>query len=102
MKHVIKGFIVHETWNGETQGKFVFQRYPALKDNSSYLQVPICEHELTFEVPDDFDARPAQVASLEKTKQTLRAEFSARVMEIDKQISKLLALEYITAPETLA
>ena len=47
-----------------------------------------------FEIPDDFDPRPALVKSLEIAKEKARAEFSATVARIDKQINELLALEF--------
>ena len=47
-----------------------------------------------FDVPDDFDPRPQQVAALEAEKQKARAEFHARVTEIDRQIQSLLAIEH--------
>ena len=51
------------------------------------------EHLTTVEVPDDFDPRPQQVAALEAAKQKARAEFQARITEIDRQIQSLMAIE---------
>ena len=56
-------------------------------------RVFVKEHLTTVEVPDDFDPRPQQVAALEAEKQKARAEFHARVTEIDRQIQSLLAIE---------
>ncbi len=89
----IKGYIVHETWKGETHSKYRFQEYPALKNNENYVQIPVCEHALTFDMPDGFDPRPEQIKMLEALKQKVRADFAARITEIDSQIQSLLAIE---------
>ena len=56
-------------------------------------RVFVKEHTTTVEVPDDFDPRPAQVAALEAEKQKARADFQARITEIDRQIQSLMAIE---------
>ena len=56
-------------------------------------RVFVKEHLTTVEVPDDFDPRPAQVAALEAEKQKARADFQARITEIDRQIQSLMAIE---------
>ena len=56
-------------------------------------RVFVTEHTTTVEVPDDFDPRPQQVAALEAAKQETRAEFQARITEIDRQIQSLMAIE---------
>jgi hypothetical protein len=53
--------------------------------------------EVTFEVPDDFDPRPAQVKALQAKEQELRAQFAAAVTEIHRQISQLQAIEHTEA-----
>ncbi len=50
--------------------------------------------EVTFEVPDNFDPRPAQVKALEEKKLELSAQFAAAVTEINRQISQLQAIEH--------
>lgn len=88
----IKGYVIHQTWQGQTQGEFVFSAHkPITTEHATRLL--ICEHELTFEVPDDFDPRPAQIAALEQQKQELRAKFAVAVKELDDRINSLLALE---------
>jgi hypothetical protein len=49
--------------------------------------------EVTFDVPDDFDPRPAQVKALEAKKRELEAQFSAAVVELNRQINSLLCIE---------
>jgi hypothetical protein len=57
----------------------------------------ICEAEVTFEVPDNFDPRPQQVKALEEKKRQLQAQFAAAVSEIHRQISQLQAIEHTEA-----
>jgi arylsulfatase A-like enzyme len=94
-KITIKGYIVHQVYRDtpHDKGTFAFQTYPAFAGSSIYIQTPVCEHELTVNVPDDFDPRPGQIAALEKQKQEMRAKFAAAVKEIDDRINSLLALE---------
>lgn len=92
-QHTIKGYIVHETWDHDKQGQYVFQRSPALRDTAHYTQIPVCAHELTFEVPQGFDPRPAQIKALEEQKQKAAAAYAAMVKELDDRINSLLALE---------
>ena len=49
---------------------------------------------ITFEVPDDFDPRPAQVAILKKQQADAAAAFAALTVEINRQINELQAIEY--------
>lgn len=55
----------------------------------------VTETSATFEVPDNFNPVPAQVAALEAEKQAARAAFQKRVTELDAQIQSLLAIEYV-------
>lgn len=91
--HTIKGYIVYETWSHDKQGKYVFQPYQALKETQGYTQVPVCQHDLTFDVPADFDPRPAQVKALQEQKAKAAAAYAAMVKELDDRINSLLALE---------
>ena len=54
----------------------------------------VCAWPLEFDLPDDFDPRAGQIEALKTTKQDLMAEFSARCTEIERQISKLQAIEH--------
>ena len=57
-------------------------------------RVIVKEVEVTFEVPADFDPLPERIADLEAQKTKARAEFQARVTELDRQIQSLLAIEH--------
>ena len=96
MKTVIKGYIIQQryTWEPEATITFTTQDYKTNPSSSEHIKIAvICAHEFEVETPDDFDPRPQQVAALEVAKQKLRAEFAARVNEIERQISELTCLE---------
>lgn len=52
-----------------------------------------------FAIPENFSRTQAQLAALEKEKATVRAEYLARVREIEDRISKLQALEMTVEAE---
>ena len=91
-QQTIKGYIVHMTWHGE-KGDFVFQPYKAVKSCEHYIQVDVCPHEITFEVPAEFDPRTDQVAALRAVQEKARADFTVRMTALEHQIGELLALE---------
>jgi hypothetical protein len=64
-------------------------------DNDNHIFVGTAE--VTFDVPDDFDPRPAQVKALEAKERELRAQFAAAVTDIQRQISQLQAIEHSEA-----
>ena len=90
MKVTIKGFINYKKDDWCEGGDYHFYKY----DMSKHGYVAVMPHEIAVEVPDDFDPRPQQVSALEAEKQKARAEFHARVTEIDRQIQSLLAIEH--------
>ena len=90
MKVTIKGFINYKKDDWCEGNDYHFHQF----DMSEHGYVTVMPHEIAVEVPDDFDPRPHQVAALEAEKQKARAEFHARVTEIDRQIQSLLAIEH--------
>lgn len=69
-------------------------RYKRTVDSSGYAYAgPVT---ITFEVPDNFDPRPDQIKALEAQREAMRAEFSRRCTEIERQINSLLAIEGAT------
>ena len=95
MKVTVKGFVF---WKKDYREKGVFELLPwdcrEWGETNSDGRVFVKEHTTEIEVPDDFDPRPQQVAALEAEKQKARAEFQARVTEIDRKIQSLLAIEH--------
>ena len=95
MKVTVKGFVF---WKKGYQEEDVFELLPwdrrKWDETNNDGRVFVKEHTTEIEVPDDFDPRPQQVAALIAEKQKARAEFLARVTEIDRQIQSLLAIEH--------
>ena len=95
MKHFsIPGFVFMRTDPHHAAGEptYGWSEHDFGADTPNYLSV--CAAPLEFDLPDDFDPRAGQIDALKKTKQKLMAEFSARCVEIERQISKLQAIEY--------
>ena len=95
MKIQVTGFVFWKT-NYHGDGEFELLPWDCREwdAQSRNGRVFVKEHTTEIEVPDDFDPRPQQVAALEAEKQKARAEFQARVTEIDRQIQSLLAIEH--------
>lgn len=90
MKVTETGFILFrkETW--EKEGSYMFK--PWEYTEAGY--VTVCPHTIEYEVPDDFDPRPAQIKQLEEKQREAAAAFHALTTEINRQISELQALEF--------
>ena len=91
MKRTINGFITwsHRSYTMQPIINFV-QFDPRLSDWCH--DIVVREHSIEIEVRDDFDPVPVQVAALQAEKKKIKADFSKRVMEIDREIGKLLAI----------
>jgi hypothetical protein len=70
--------------------EMVFMQHEDMKD---YGYVLVCPYTMMFEMPEGWDPRAQQVEALEVKK----AEHVAAIVQIDRQISKLLAIEYTEA-----
>jgi hypothetical protein len=80
--------------------------YPNVKEGLSFRFTPyepsaqpdgyvlVCKYTLAFEIPAGWDPRPGQIASLEAKKAELTREFSAAVVQINRQIAQLQAICY--------
>lgn len=53
----------------------------------------VAKVEVTFEVPDNLNARDLRLSVLEAEKKKLQADFNNRVTQIQRQINELLAIE---------
>ena len=92
MKVQIKGYITYDKpWLKDDHG-FKLMGFDPTGITTEYVLVR--EQMFEVEVPDDFDPRPQMVKELEAEKEKARADFAKRVMEIDKRINELLALEH--------
>jgi len=77
-------------YSWETEGKFVPFAYPVASADYSFVR----EQDIELDVPDDYDPRSQQIASLEAQKVKAMADYQKSVNEINERISKLTALEY--------
>lgn len=92
MKVQIKGYIAYEKpWSKDDHGFKLLGFDPT---DCGYGYALVREQVFGVEVPDNFDPRPQLVKALEAEKEKARADFAKRVMEIDRRINELLALEH--------
>lgn len=92
MKVQIKAYVCFkQPWMKGEHGFSIRPYDPTEYDRSVVL---VREQMFEVEVQDDFDPRPQMVKALEAEKEQARADFAKRVMEIDKRINELLALEH--------
>jgi len=90
----IKGYIIGYHFDSMEAGT-IYWAYstsgcaPTL-DRETIVAIP---HEFTVEVPDDINVVAAQLAGIEREKEAARAEFTARMNELNAQAQKLMALE---------
>lgn len=66
-------------------------------DMTEYGYVLVGSTEVNFEVPDNWDPRPAQIAALQEKQRAAGAAFATLTIEISRQISELSAIEYVAA-----
>lgn len=93
MKHIaVPGFLYLRNcrWSGEeTYGFHTVEMDKC--EGGEYITIK--PFTLEFDLPDDFDPRGKKIEALKAAKQQLRAAFSARCTEIERQISKLQSIE---------
>lgn len=88
MKKTIKCYLHYNT-SKYTPG---FQVWPGEMTSATDLIFAVAV-DVEFEVPDDFDPRPAQIKALQKKQTEAAAAFHAMNTEIMRQINELQALE---------
>jgi hypothetical protein len=93
MKKTISGFITWSQSKYQTTPHIDFYVFDPRKSVSFEDVVVVREHSFEIEVPDNFDPRPQQIEALQAEKKKLHADFSARCMQIERQISELTCLE---------
>ena len=92
MKVQINSYIGYREPYMDGDHGFHLMSYDPSGFKSSYVLVG--QHVCEVEVPDNFDPRPEMVKSLEREKELAKADFAKKVMEIDRRINELLALEF--------
>lgn len=93
-KITIKGYVVgyhfsHSEPN-EVHWSFSVGSTPPTLGRETLFAIP---HSFDADVPDDINIVAAQLAGIEREKEAARAEFTARMRELNAQASKLMALE---------
>jgi len=96
-KQTVKGFMFMEyvsDWaHGDYEKKW-WPRWIEYKPDDNADRVFIKEMAVEFDVPDDFDPIPKQVAALEAEKRAALAEYQSKVADINERLSKLQAITY--------
>ena len=96
MKVELNGFLYWKKDNYTGAESFQFlhwdcrQRSIQERDGRVFVK----EHSFAVDIPSDFDPVPSQIADLEAEKVKARADFQARITEIDRRIQSLQAIEH--------
>jgi hypothetical protein len=91
MKIKLTAHIHYCKWDWQDKGEFqIFYCRLGHDDQRTYVG----EQEVEVEVPDNYDPRPQQIASLQRQRNKAMADYQKTVDEINERISKLQALEY--------
>jgi hypothetical protein len=78
----------------EFTGKATYALFNFDASSSCMGYVKICESDVTFEIPDNFNPVAAQIEALSAEEAKVRKEFNDRISAIKEQISKLQCLEF--------
>lgn len=97
MKVTIKVFLHWHKYDWEEKPSYQLWRCDISDQGPEY--VCLGEREVEVEVPDEFDPRPHQIASLRAAKSKVLAEAQVKANNIEEQIQRLLCLEYKPAAE---
>lgn len=93
----VKGFMFMELeadWaHGDWDEKW-WPRWREYKADEGPKRVFIGEMPVTFEVPDDFDPLPRQIAALEAEKREAMDKYQKAIADINERLSKLQAITY--------
>ena len=92
MKHTVKQIVHYRVSPFTGNEEYILFASDLTKSGMGYVKV--CETEVTFKTPDDFNPIAAQVEALKTEESKLREEFNERIDQIKEQISKLTCLEY--------
>ena len=95
MKRQFPMHLYHVQWRNDTPDYMLLNG----KDSSDSTFTLVGPVTVECEVPDDFDPRPAKVASIDAQIQKLRAEHQNRLTELIRKRSELLAIDAPAAVE---
>ena len=88
----VEGWLYYDTDRyNSLLGRYRFFTGTHAEPFSSYI--PVCPHTLVVDI-GDFDPRQQQLKALEAKRDDLNKKFAAAVLEINRHISELQAIEY--------
>jgi hypothetical protein len=79
----------------QEEGEYVFLLVPWSSDSGSFGSY-VGPVTVEAEVPDSFDMRSAQVKAKQEELQKVRAEFGAKVTQLQRELAELQAIEYVS------
>jgi hypothetical protein len=87
----VQGFIHAQkcTWTDKVRYDFFKS-----EDMTECGYVLVGPHEITLQIPADFNIAAGQISALQKQKDKLHKEFNVRLAQINDEISKLQCLEF--------
>ena len=92
MKQKIKAFVFYHKYEWRTDAEYRIDCNDMTQVGPDYVMIG--EQEFEVEIPDNFDPRPFQVKGLRAEKERIIAEAHAKVVNLEEQIQKLLAIEH--------
>ena len=84
----ISGFVYEVDWGG---GEKQYRLMSADTASDKWYSL-IGPASFEYTTPDDFDPRGQKVAALQEVQRKLKAEFAKKMIEIEDDLSKLLAI----------
>lgn len=84
-------FVYLQKYSWDAEGKYEAYSFKAPDSESLTF---VCQKDVEFEVPANYDPTAQKIAALEAEKERARIEFAKSVAEINDRITKLQALEY--------
>lgn len=90
--HLIEVHIYMYKWEWEEKASLTVLSGDRMENAEN--RVWIKSNIISVDIPDDFDMRPAQIAALQKKKESILADSQKELMKVEKQIQDLLAIGY--------
>lgn len=95
MKVTVKGILHMQQWEWEKAPTYaIYSGDMSGSSSASLTYAPIKPVEIEFEIPDDFDPRPAIVAGLREQKKSILADAHVKAVAIEERIQSILCLEF--------
>lgn len=94
MKVTMKGILHFTQWSWENVPSYrIYDVDMTNRSDENVTYAPIKEVSIDFEIPDDFDPRPAVIAGLRDQKQKILADAQVAANKVEERIQQLLCLE---------